>query len=266
MANKIPEVKVSKFSDFVREIENARKSLDTDDLWYRGISRTSHKLVPGLFRHADIKNIDDAILIEKKLYDEFSFRSPSYDGHNRDQWDMLFLMQHYRAPTRLLDWSSSPLIALFFAVSGALDGLEPASVWVMDPAKWNSGMLHDIGQEPSIFNTNDEMLDPYHPRTNSKTRRSQLLAVEGIINNPRINIQKGKFVIFGHQVKSMEDAAVECPVWGAGMPLLRILIEPSGVLNISKELWHYGITYTSVFPDLDGLAIELKLKNGFSNV
>ena len=35
----------------------------------------------------------------------------------KDEWEWIFLMQHYRVPTRLLDWTESPLIGLYFAVS-----------------------------------------------------------------------------------------------------------------------------------------------------
>jgi hypothetical protein len=266
MPNTIVEVTVGNFAEYIAAIEEARTSLEADELWYRGVSKDIYWLTPSLFRNPSIKNIDDAVKIEQKLYNEYSFRSPPYDSTRRDIWDLLFLMQHYRAPTRLLDWTASPLVALFFATARPASVKENAVVWVIDPARWNSGVLHDISQEPEVFSTNDDMLKTYHPTDDSKSRRSAALAVEGIINNPRINAQKGKFIVFGHQLKSMEAAAQDCPVWVTGMPMIRINCKFSAVPSMSKSLSDYGMTYTSIYPDLEGLAAELKIKHGFDHV
>lgn len=266
MPNVIPEVRVTSFSEFVAAVEQAKIALGGNELWYRGISRSSHSLLPGLFRHPILKTIDEITALESQIYQEFTFRSPSYDGLRRDDWDRLFLMQHYRSPTRLLDWSSSPLVALFFAVTGATSATEDAVVWVMDPSTWNAGMLNDISQQPCIFSTNDHMLETYHPLNQSKARRSQPLAMEGIINNARINAQKGKFVIFGHKLQSQEDSAVECPVWDKGMPISKIICDKSSIAKLSVDLTSYGITFSSIYPDLEGLAVELKIRAGYIHV
>ncbi len=266
MPNTIPEFRISTFSKFVETIEECRKTFKSNELWYRGVSASNHQLIPGLFRHPRGLPIEEITKLEQSMFDEFSFRSPSFDNFARDDWDKLFLMQHYRAPTRLLDWSASPMVALFFAVSNPQKPPADSAVWIINPAAWNSGMLNDIGQEEAIFTTNDEILTSYHPRTKSKTRRSQPLAVEGIINNPRINVQKGKFVIFGYHLKSMETFASECTPWSRDIPIAKIVIDKDNIHAISHELGYFGLTYTSVFPDLEGLAVELKLKNGFHHV
>jgi len=265
---KILETHINSFPDFISSVQFARTTIGTDNLWYRGISKASHKLIPGLFRYPPPTTIDEITKIERRIYEEFSFRSPSYDNVTRDKWDLLFLMQHYRAPTRLLDWTSSPFIALFFALSGAQGSSEDAVIWVMDPTLWNSGILHDISQEPTVFTTSNEILEPYHPATKATTRRSEPLAVEGIINNPRINAQRGKFVIFGHRLKSMEEFAEECTCdsWTTKAPILKIVCKNVGIKDLSNDLRHYGITHSSVFPDLEGLAVELKTKNGYAHV
>ena len=266
MPNTIPQVTVTDFAGYIAAIENARASLGATELWYRGVSKDSYSLVPSLFRNNSISNIDDAVRIEQQLYQDYSFRSPPYDSARREIWDLLFLMQHYRAPTRLLDWTASPLVALFFATARPAAVIDNAVVWVIDPARWNSGVLYDISQGPEIFSTNDDMLQTYHPTDTSKSRRSSALAVQGIINNPRLNAQKGKFVIFGHQLKSMESAAMDCPVWAKSMPMLRINCIGTSIRDMASSLGDYGVTYTSIYPDLEGLAAELKIKYGYDHV
>jgi len=59
------------------------------------------------------------------------------DGIPKDEWDWIFLMQHYRAPTRLLDWSESPLVALYFALVDKLQEDSDGALWCMDPIALN---------------------------------------------------------------------------------------------------------------------------------
>lgn len=265
MANKIPEYEAKSFADFIAAVEKAKTSLGARELWFRGVSKANHKLIPSLFRHPTKATIEEIALLEGEIYQEFTFRSPSYDAVKRDDWDRLFLMQHYRSPTRLLDWTSSPLVALFFAVSHATDDDTDAVVWVMDPAAWNAGILNDISQEPVVFSTSEDILEPYHPKNKTKGR-SQPLAMEGIINNTRINAQKGKFVIFGHQLKSQEDHAQECAVWSESIPLHKIVCRSVAIPKIAADLNDYGITHTSIYPDLEGLAVEIKIRAGYPHV
>ena len=265
MPNNIPEYEATSFAEFIAAVESAKTAINGRELWFRGISKVTHKLVPSLFRHPTKITIDDISSLESEIYQEFTFRSPSYDAVKRDDWDRLFLMQHYRSPTRLLDWTSSPLVALFFAVSHATDNNTDAAVWVMDPAAWKAGILYDISQAPVVFSTTDDILEPFHPKNKTKGR-SQPLAMEGIINNARINAQKGKFVIFGHQLKSQEDHAQECAVWNAEIPLHKIVCKSPNIPKIASDLNNYGITHTSIYPDLEGLAVEIKIRAGYPHV
>ncbi|MFN4327653.1 MAG: FRG domain-containing protein [Limnobacter sp.] len=91
-------------------------SLGGPDTIYRGVTDSSHQLIPSIGRntmdhtHGDIESLETNILNEFKR-----LTVPLQKDPPKSEFEWLFLAQHYGLPTRLLDWSSNPLVALFFA-------------------------------------------------------------------------------------------------------------------------------------------------------
>lgn len=83
-----------------------------DARWvYRGLGDTAFELVPGVGRG----KFDAAR--ERTIYEIFERRAAEYvDLRTLNDWDKLALAQHHGLPTRLLDWTTNPLVGAYFAV------------------------------------------------------------------------------------------------------------------------------------------------------
>ncbi len=112
-------VRITSFQDFLDNVDQGQNSSESS-LWFRGAGKSSYKLAPTLHRHSGITDSNTLLEYEKKLLTRFKERSVPYLQHRiEDVWELLFLMQHYGMPTRLLDWTENPFISLFFALSSA---------------------------------------------------------------------------------------------------------------------------------------------------
>jgi FRG domain-containing protein len=98
-----------------------------DTKWFRGSKSPSHGLLPKLLRDPALAKREGYIAVE------FRRRAHSRLTSVHSQFEWLCAMQHYGVPTRLLDWSESLAVALFFTVMPADIDLIAPTIWVLDP-------------------------------------------------------------------------------------------------------------------------------------
>jgi hypothetical protein len=259
------EKKPKSFTEFVDIVEKLQNR-SSSQLWYRGCGRGSYRLNPRLYRPTIKKRrIEVLTTIEIQLMTRFRQRSIPF--HNRslvEDWELLFFMQHYGIPTRLLDWTENPFIAFYFAVMSAhfepdKAGLRfnyPAAVWVLDPGCWNRHALKHITYDQGILSTSDELMKGYKPNPKHKELGELPVALYGAHNSPRIVAQRGVFVIFGKNILPMEKVYQE-----KKFPkdcLFKITLNKSLLPKMRQTILNHGITESVVFPDLEGLAKEIR--------
>ena len=261
---KLRSVTISSLQDFTESIE----SLPEEQIhWYRGCGKASDKLVPTLYRHLQKPPIDKLVQIEKELLSWFKDRSVPYQPREpRGAWEYLFFMQHFRVPTRLLDWTENPFIALYFALTSErpADRKPSAAVWVLEPERWNQWAFEEnIRQEsyaPRIPSADDDRLLRYDPlRPAHLAERS--VAMFGTHTSLLMAAQRGTFVVFGKDRTPMEEIYSD-DNFPPGV-LVKLVIPAKSRASLLNSLLTVGITDSVVFPDLDHLAMEARRHFGF---
>lgn len=212
--------------------------------WFRGHSRKEWILLPSLARIA--KNLKAENALMKRFMQN---AMPYIDTPFSNEWEWMFLMQHHRAPTRLLDWSESPLAALYFAVQDKMHLKSPGAVWCLDPVGLNqaANMKFDFEFEIPSFGR-DKVLDSYLPSL-VRENPSELspVAIVGPRNTARMAAQLGAFTI-NHRLHKPINAI------GDGLHAWRWVIPARAKKPILKELAYLGYSALTLFPDLDRVA------------
>lgn len=164
-------------------------------------------------------------------------------------------MQHYGVPSRLLDWTENPLIAIYFAVEGHKAN-RAAAVWALDPTWLNRNlrrgiegvMLHDWSEAQSYLR---ELEDAF----SGVNITAQLpAAIEPPHVDRRLAAQASRFVIFGKTQDLMRTKAARKR---RGLRVGMITIPKAAIPSLQEDLVHYGISPATVFPDLTGLCQEI---------
>lgn len=260
---------VHSLSEFLESIQKVRSKWPADrraerkgegtQLWYRGQEKVSWGLIPKIYRdefRGDNNN-------QNEIQFEFHSRGRQVypDGLPVDKWERYFLMQHYGAPTRLLDWTDNPLVALFFAVdrfeklklAPVSTDEEDAAVWVLDPS-WLSKQLRKGVDGPLLPEFPEAK--PYLPDLSSwKQPRVQLPApIDPPHVDRRLAIHGSRFVIFGLTQNLTRTRAVR----RRNCRLAKVPVAWKSLTKIADELEVCGVTWGQLFPDLDGLCKDIR--------
>jgi hypothetical protein len=251
--------------EFVRIVGELAAAADERPLWFRGCGKATFRLVPSIYRYRDDLTPHELVALENEMVTMFRQRSgPFYPSAGATLWDYLFLMQHFGAPTRLIDWSENGLIALYFALLDAQRHQEndiysvSAVVWVLDPALWNEHAMRDSGGERKILSTED-VIAGYEPHSRLPMRPNSL-ALYGAHTNPRIVAQRGTFTIFGLSKTPMEEE-FEDEHYPAES-LTKIEVPAGSIGQVRSAIDALGMTESMIYPDLEGLARELTRRYG----
>jgi hypothetical protein len=234
------------------------KSDDAVGLWFRGSQKSYWSLVPNLYRLLDKKTkVHEE---EDDIREDFVKRAPSLTAYKPDNaWEWYFLMQHYGAPTRLLDWTENPQLGLYFAVKDS-EGLHDAAVWIIDPWWLNDRVLGKAEVlppgSPGLAKSDPQRYRPWLPdRFDVKLRLRKNLPVAVFPNHfaHRIAAQRSCFTIHG-----LRRAGIEKLFRGPKDHVAKIVIPSYATEAIRDELDDYGIDEATIYPDLQGLGAAVR--------
>jgi hypothetical protein len=218
-------------------------------IWFRGTSSSAYKLIPSLAR------ITNGFAAEMMLIKRFIQETPNVD-RPRTEWEWLFLMQHHGVPTRLLDWTESPLVGLYFAVESNVD--IDGTLWCLLPHKLNehSSATFDFPLELPSFDFLSQENDPvvnYLPTRVSHKMGPALKPIAAIAPrvNPRIHAQHGVFTISHREPTPIEEVGTADHIW-------RLIIPADAKAELRSELAYLRFTRLTLFPDLDSVAAIVK--------
>jgi len=291
MANNIQHIEVRSIEDLITSVKKDYANWETETTpWFRGepFARWS-ALQPTLYRKRKWRDP----VYENRLLQRFRMKAPSLGllntppRNHTDEW--LFLAQHVGLPTRLLDWTESLVVALHFAL------LEKRPVvWMLHPIAlnqlsskseipndefsltwfspgWSSLRLVDLVMLKRLAESDKDnpssdpfaaldgsLVSPGLGNINIKAawEKDQLgtnypVAIHPTNIHNRMSAQKSCFTIHGKDKRSLALQVNDT--------VLRKYVIPSKyVSEIRKDLRIMGVTHSSVFPDLDGLARDLK--------
>ena len=206
------ERNVATLTEFLSAIQDFSANAPGAPLWYRGGARASHALIPRLYRHPEARTIEDLMRLEDEMLVRFRQRAVPYQASMpSDSWPCLFLMQHFGVPTRLLDWTENPFMALYFATTALnrrnTDGNgkdESAAVWVLNANTWNKSALAHISYSGGPLDVNSTQAGGFTPGTRPNELVKNPIAVYGAHNSARIVAQRGVFTVFGQTTTAME--------------------------------------------------------------
>jgi hypothetical protein len=207
---------------YVSTVRQYLEAIDDQPAWlYRGVVQKDYELIPSIGRNWS-KRLDITEL-EMEFLKRFREQAIAYvNPIPSTNWEWLMVAQHHGMHTRLLDWTTNPLVALYFGSEKDFQ---------------SDGRVYRISEVPS--------LDP--KRTRNISDLSEDLIVRPPHISPRIAAQSANFTVSKNPTQPFQ----------SGGNYHQIIIPANKKKLILDELNRYGINFATLFPGLDGVSKKL---------
>ncbi len=187
---------------------------------YRGVNNSQYDLTPSLFRRES--NGDNIDVVEDRMLSLFQKKVVGLISERpKTTLEWMVVAQHHGLPTRLLDWSLSPLVAAFFATEGEPE--EDGVVYCYQPASFE--------KEEELNLTGLASIKAFYPSHTTA----------------RVTAQSGMFTVHPTSSTKLISRRMD-----------RVVIPASKKPALREKLFKYGVNYSSIYPDLDGISKDLK--------
>jgi hypothetical protein len=242
----VKTVRIKSFNNLIDTLTS--KEYTCGHVVFRGVSDSSnHQLVSSLGRtfSSVARQFQDLKEYEFETFNRFRLRAKSEIKANpKNDWEWLAIAQHHGLPTRLLDWTSSPLIAAYFSSKPKID-----SSGTIVQCNKNGGAIYamhtckyiDTDNEKSPFEYNDFGL--FYP-SHLSNRISGQFSLFSVQPDPAVEFDKNFPFSKANWIHKLEFSRTTAE-------------------KIQKTLYQLGIRHESIFPELDGFTFDLKLKFNF---
>jgi hypothetical protein len=255
---------IEEFITRIIELRNIWFDDPYPDIWYRGVGSIDFNLLPGAYWRPICDEFSAAVTF--KAMAPMLLNPPPIDD-----WDWYYLMQHYGLPTRLLDWTESPLQALQFALLNSKDGSNPI-VWILDPVSLNfATQKQQVVFVPQTFGSVGayDLWLPHKCKKNCKIEEEvnrKIISNEYPIaifpsrTNPRLFSQRGTFTVHGTNPIPLEllDTISGFEI----VRLIKLEISFSVKDQLLKNLFALGFNTTSTYPEPNSVAQDVKKMYG----
>lgn len=220
-------ITVKTISDFVAKIEKRGKAF-----FYRGQSQ-DWPLIPSIGR-VNRGGFDELLDFEQRVLAEFRrLASPYFERPPTKLGEWVLHAQHHGLPTRLLDWTSNPLKALYFAVEDK-NNTNDGVIWSWD--------AFEVEWHEEFPNLNAEM--PYFHRPTHLNRR--------------IVAQESMFLVFPLQSGQIDIAPLDLATNRGSGRVEKFIIPGPRKKRIRDDLSEFGIDALSMYPTIESAVASVR--------
>lgn len=240
------EFEITSIDGMVNQIKELIEKYGEQPIWFRGQENSKWNLMPSIQRGS-------LCLKENYITNDFyiyvnQIEDNMPDNDNYAAW--MSLMQHYGLPTRILDWTSSPLIACYFALEKNIEKENDSCIWVLMPQRVNEKEGFGEYVYPMDVYTVQQMLITAFKKTEIEEKfKDKIIACHSVEKNLRMYSQQSSFTVH-NSMRRLEDVCDQ-------ETLFKFIIPYAYKRQIYESIRILGISTHFIYPDMEHVSKDI---------